>query len=90
MVISDTKPRVIPLLGTLQDARDSHVRGSHRAKNCISGHSIEGWIADFAANVAGVCEARFQELDRKIEAIERVPWDVLLNLYRTTKEAEAA
>jgi hypothetical protein len=78
------------LLAVLRDARNTYLSAYHRAKNYIIRHGMDGVIADFAADVADVCEGEYQDLDRRISLIERAPWEFLLEFYRRGRKAEAA
>jgi DNA primase len=78
------------LMEALREARNTHLRAYHRGKSYIIRHGLDGVIATFAVDLACYCEEKYQDLDKKIEAIERAPFEELLRYYRATKRAETA
>jgi hypothetical protein len=71
------------LARALEEARDGYLRAYHRAVRVILRHGLDAPEGQLAADVADCYEARYQELDRKLDVLRRASMTALLGFYRT-------
>jgi CHC2-type zinc finger protein len=73
------------LLLVLRAHRDAYFHAYHRAVQYIVRHGADALLGELAMDAADVCEARYIDLDRRIESICTAPMEDLIDLYRARR-----
>jgi DNA primase len=70
------------LLTVLRDARNTYLAAYHRTRRYITRHGLDASAGNLAADACELYEARYQDLDERIERLDRANFDELLPLFR--------
>ena len=78
------------LVRALEEYRDSVLQAYHRARLYIGEHGLESRMSNLTADVADTYEARYQELDGKLDRLRVANFATLLPYFRASDRRAAA